>query len=139
MKTLLQKNIFSGGNFGWLKSLAVFALLLVAVTGHAQLFQQNFGASTTVSTYANATTPSNGQFNAISTSGAGTVLSINTTTSNKLRFARTGNAGAASRTTDFSPTPGSMLVRFDVTVSGNTAAQTTAGCADAKLGARTRG
>jgi|GEM_PF-2417721 len=124
MKTLLQKNIFSGGNFGLLKSLAVFTLLLVSLTGHAQLFQQDFGASTTVSTYVNATTPTNGQMNAISTSGAGTVLSINTTGSNKLRFARTGNAGAFSRTTDFSPAPGSMLYRFDLTVSGNSAAVT---------------
>jgi len=90
-----------------------------------QLLQQDFSSSTTVSTYANGT-PSNGQWNAISTSGAGTVLSINTTGTNKMRFVRTGNAGAMSRTADFSPTPGTLMYQFDVALSGNTAATTSA-------------
>jgi len=90
-----------------------------------QIFNQNFTSSTTLSDYV-STTPNNGQFNAISTSGAGTVISINTTGGNKLRFARTGNAGTYSRTTDFSPVPTSMIYKFDLTVSGNNAAQTTA-------------
>jgi hypothetical protein len=91
-----------------------------------QLLEQDFSSSTTVSSYANGA-PSNGQWNAISTSGAGVVLSINTTGSNKLRYARgTANAGNFSRTTDFSPTPSSLMYRFDLTVSGNSANQTTA-------------
>jgi hypothetical protein len=89
----------------------------------AQLFSQTFGSSSTVSDYVNLTTPSNGQFNAISSSGAGTVLSI---TSGKLRFARTGNAGAFSRTTDFSGPPTSLIYKFDVQISANSVAQTTA-------------
>ncbi|WP_445454032.1 T9SS sorting signal type C domain-containing protein [Flavobacterium sp. 25HG05S-40] len=119
---------FSGDSFNKLRaSLVLVFVLAFAASGNAQLLQQDFSSSTTVSSYVNATTPTNGQFNAISTSGAGTVLSINTTTSNKLRFARTANAGAFSRTSDFSPTPGSMLYRFDIAVSGNSVAQTTAG------------
>jgi hypothetical protein len=127
MKTLLQKNFIAKGNRALLKSLMIFGLLVVSMTGHAQLFQQDFTSSTTVANYANATTPSNGQFNAISTSGAGVTYTINTTTSNKLRITRgSANAGAISRTTDFSPTPASMLCRFDLTVSGNSAATTSA-------------
>lgn len=113
----------------WSKSILTLGLvcfLLLTSVGHAQLLQQDFSSSTTVANYANATTPTNGQFNAISTSGSGTVLSINTTGSNKLRFARTANAGAFSRTTDFSPTPTSMLYRFDMTLSANSAASTNA-------------
>ncbi|WP_291087368.1 choice-of-anchor D domain-containing protein [Flavobacterium sp. BFFFF1] len=101
----------------------VFFGFLCSQISKAQLLEQQFGSSTTVSSYVSAT-PNNGQWDAISTSGAGTVLSINTTTSNKLRFARTGNAGAFSRTTDFSPTPGSVYYRFDLTVSGNSTAVT---------------
>ena len=107
-------------------SLSMLFVLLFTNLGYAQLFQQDFSSSTTVSTYANATTPTNGQFNAITTSGAGTVLSINTTGSNKLRFARTGNAGAFSRTTDFSATPSTLLYRFDMTLSANSTATTNA-------------
>lgn len=110
----------------------LFTLLILAAclfvmgnTADAQLFQQDFSSSTTVSNYTNAS-PTNGQFNGITTSGAGTVLSINTTGSNKLRFARTGNAGAYTRTTDFSPTPSSLMYRFDITMSGNSSATTTA-------------
>lgn len=118
---------FCGNAFNKVKSgLALVFVLSFGTNGNAQLLQQDFSGSTTVSNYVNATTPTNGQFNAISTSGAGTVLSINTTTSNKLRFARTANAGAFSRTTDFSPTPGSMLYRFDIAISGNSVATTNA-------------
>lgn len=126
MKNTTQTSIVSNGNF--FRGLMVAVTLLLCTVSHAQLFQQQFTTSTVVADYANATTPNNGQFNAISTSGSGVVLSINTTTSNKLRFARaTANAGAFSRTSDFSPTPGSMLYRFDIAVSGNTVAQTSAG------------
>ncbi|HLP19678.1 MAG TPA: YDG domain-containing protein, partial [Chitinophagales bacterium] len=105
-----------------LRTLAFAVVLLLAnLNGWGQLFEQDFSANNTLATYVNATTPTSGQFNALSTSGAGTVVSIN---SNKLRFARTGNAGAFSRTTDFSPTPTSLMYRFDLTVSGNSAAVT---------------
>lgn len=120
---------FAKGESLWSKlifTLGLVCFLLSTSVGNAQLLQQDFSSSTTVANYA-ATTPTNGQFNAISSSGSGTVLSINTTGSNKLRFARTGNAGSFSRTTDFSPTPTSMLYRFDMTLSANSAAQTTAG------------
>lgn len=103
--------------------------LLLAFSGNVwgQLFQQNFSTSTTVADYVNASAPTSGQFNAISTSGSGTVLSINTGGgNNKLRFNRSNNAGAFSRTTDFSPAPISLIYKFDIAVSGNTTAQTTA-------------
>jgi len=104
----------------------LLAVMLVVGSGSAwgQLLQQNFSSSSTVTDYVNSTSPSNGQWNAISTSGSGTVLSI---TSGALQFARgTANTGTFSRTTDFSPTPTSLIYRFDLTVSGNTTAQTTA-------------
>lgn len=107
---------------------AVLLLALFAGVGfaaNAQLLEQTFSSSTTVASYVSAT-PGNGQWDAISSSGAGTVLSINTTGSNKLRFARTGNAGSFSRTTDFSPVSTTLMYRFDLTVSGNSVAQTTA-------------
>jgi hypothetical protein len=109
-------------------TLRISILVLLLGAGEkswGQLFQQDFSISTTVSDYVNAA-PTNGQFNAIGTSGAGTVLSINTAGSNKLRFARTANAGSYSRTTDFSPIPTSLMYRFDLTVSANSVAQTTA-------------
>jgi hypothetical protein len=126
MKIITQiDSTFSGNYFNKVKTAFVLVFMLsLAQNVSAQLLQQDFSSSTTVSNYVNATTPTNGQFNAISTSGAGTVLSINTTTSNKLRFARTGNAGIYVRTTDFSPTPTSMFYRFDMTISGNSTATT---------------
>lgn len=108
------------------KVYVLVLMVIFAIGANGQLLQQDFSSSTVVSSYVSAT-PGNGQFDAISTSGAGTVVSINTTGSNKLRFARSGaNAGAYSRTTDFSPVPSSMMYRFDLTVSGNSVAQTTA-------------
>lgn len=101
------------------RGLAAAAVMaLSAATGWGQLFTQNFSSSGTVGGYANAN-PNNGQFNAISSSGAGTVLSIN---SGKLRFARTANAGAYSRTTDFSGPPTSLIYKFDLQISGNSSA-----------------
>ena len=108
--------------------LLLEVLLFLVLGGQkcwGQLFQQDFNSYTTLSNYINAA-PSNGQFNAIGTSGVGAVLSINTTGSNKLRYARTANLGSYSRTTDFSPVPTSLMYRFDLTVSANSVAQTTA-------------
>lgn len=93
----------------------------------AQLLQQDFSSSTTVSNYVNAAAPTNGQFNAISTTGAGTELSINTGgANNKLRFNRSigPNTGSFSRTTDFSPTPSTLMYRFNLAVSGTATAVT---------------
>lgn len=87
------------------------------------LFSQNFATSSTVSDYVNASNPSTNQFNAISTSGSGTVISIN---SGKLQFARTANAGSFSRTTDFA-SPDRLFVQFKLSVTGNSATQTNAG------------
>ncbi len=105
--------------------LAVFAIATTINANAQALLTQDFSSSTTVSTYV-AATPTNGQWNAISTSGAGTVITIDATGSNKLRFARTGNAGAFSRTTDFSPTPGAIKYVFDLNVPTSGGAQTTA-------------
>jgi hypothetical protein len=83
---------------------------------------QDFNSSSVVSNYVSAT-PNLGQFNAISSSGAGMVVSI---TNGKLQFARTGNAGSFSRTTDFSPQPTALIYQFKLNVTGNTVAQTSA-------------
>ncbi|MCU7615107.1 T9SS type A sorting domain-containing protein [Chryseobacterium sp. GMJ5] len=105
------------------KASMTFLMALFSISGWAQIFEQDFNSSSTVSSYVSATTPNSGQFNAISTSGSGTVLSIN---GGKLRFARTGNAGAYTRTTDLTPTPQLMIYQFDLAVSNNTAAVTNA-------------
>lgn len=107
--------------------LGTFCALFSAFVLNAQsLLQQDFSSSTTLSTYVNASTPTNGQWNAISTSGAGVTISIDATGSNKLRFVRTANAGAFSRTTDFSPTPSALRYVFDLNVSASGGAQTNA-------------
>lgn len=118
-------SFFTSSKKAFKNYVVLCGLLMSSSLSFGQIFNQNFTSSTTLSDYV-STTPNNGQFNAISTSGAGTVISINTTGGNKLRFARTGNAGTYSRTTDFSPVPTSMIYKFDLTVSGNNAAQTTA-------------
>jgi len=106
-----------------LMALAAFCVLMSTSAAQAQLFSQDFSSSTVVSDYVSAT-PTNGQFNAIGSSGTGTVVSINGGT---LQFARTGaNAGSFSRTTDFSPTPSAIIYQIDITVSGNTTATTSA-------------
>lgn len=90
----------------------------------AQLLTQDFESATDVSSYVNLTSPTNGQFNAIGSSGVGTTVSIN---DNQLRFTRSAsNTGSYSRTRDFAPTPTSLIYQFDVTVSGNSSPTTTA-------------
>lgn len=85
-------------------------------------FSQDFSASTVVADYASIA-PNMGQFNAISSTGAGMTISIN---GGQLQYSRTANSGAFSRTSDFAPTPATMRYSFDLTVAGNTTAQTTA-------------
>jgi len=106
-----------------LATAALLAMALSSSLNAAVLFQQDLSSSATVSDYANATTPNSGQWNAIGTSGSGTVLSI---TSGALQYARTANAGSFSRTTDFNPTPSALICKWDLTVSANSVAQTTA-------------
>jgi hypothetical protein len=105
------------------KMLYVFLMALFSTLGRGQIFEQDFNSSTTVSSYVSSTAPNSGQFNAISASGSGTVITIN---NGKLRFARTGNAGAYTRTTDLTPTPQFMIYQFDLTVSNNSTALTNA-------------
>lgn len=105
---------------------AIIALCVLALATSVRavpIFQQNFNSSSTVGDYVSAT-PSDGQFNAIGTSGAGVTVSI---TGGALTYTRAGaNLGSYSRTTNFSPIPDTMIYQFDLTISGNTAAQTTA-------------
>ncbi len=104
----------------------LLVILVEASTANAAvLFQQDFSASAAVSSYAIASTPNNGQWNSISTSGTGVKLSI---TSGKLVFTRTlANAGSCSRTTDFSGPPASLFYKFDLSLSGTASAATSAG------------
>ncbi|REK00382.1 MAG: hypothetical protein DWQ39_12060, partial [Bacteroidetes bacterium] len=81
-------------------------------------FNQNFDTSSTVSYYVHATNPSTAQFNAISTS-TGTTVSINNGT---LQFARTGGAGIAVRSTNFTGSPTALIVTYNLTVTGNNSA-----------------
>jgi hypothetical protein len=101
---------------------ALICIALLNGVAWGQLFKQDFSSSSALADYVR-TTPNNGQWNAIGSSGAGVTVSI---TSGALQFARgTANVGSFSRTTDFSPTPASLIYRFDLTVSGNSASQTT--------------
>ncbi|WP_313717218.1 hypothetical protein, partial [Kaistella carnis] len=104
------------------RGLVIF-LILISAFSFGQLFTQDFNSSSVLATYSNATSPTNGQFNSIGSSGSGMTVSIN---SGQLRFARTSKAGSYSRTTDFSPTPTGLIYKFDVTVSGNSGATTNA-------------
>lgn len=87
-----------------------------------ELFGQDFDSSAVISDYVD-TDPGNQHFTSIGSTGAGTIVSIN---SGKLRFDRTGGAdnGYFSRTKDFSPLPAVIQYRFDLTVSGNTSGAT---------------
>lgn len=102
----------------------ILVLITIPLGLFGQIFKQDFNSSAVISTYVNASSPSTIQFNAIGSSGAGVIVSIN---SGNLRFNRSGsNAGSFSRTTDFAPTPSTMMYKFDLTISGNSAATTTA-------------
>ncbi|WP_207492084.1 fibronectin type III domain-containing protein [Aridibaculum aurantiacum] len=103
------------------KAVLCILFILWEIDGWGQLLEQDFKSSSTINHYVSST-PTNGQFNGLTTSGASTTVTI---TSNKLRFSRSGgNVGAMSRTTDFIPNPTAMLVKFDVAITGNSAATT---------------
>jgi hypothetical protein len=109
-----------------MKKLITTTLVAAALAGSARaqtLFEQDFSGSTTLSSYISAT-PNSGQWNAIGASGGSVTISV---AANNLSFTRAAaNAGSFSRTTDFSPTPATMIYRFDLSVSGNVASQTSA-------------
>ncbi len=86
------------------------------------LFEQNFSSGSTLSTYFNASNPTAAQFNGIAVTGSSTTVSIN---NEALMFARNnGNAGYFVRSTDFSPVPQVVLLKFDLNISGNSSAAT---------------
>lgn len=102
----------------------LLGLVLFPALYLGQLFTQNFNTSPLLVDYMHPTAPTNSQFNKISGSGAGTTVSV---TEGQLRFQRTGsNSASAVRTTSFYPAPGALSFKFSLTVSGNTAATTTA-------------
>ena len=100
----------------------IFAAGLSSSTASAQtLFNQTFNSSSTLADFFNAATPSTGQFNAI-TSAANNIATIS---SGALVFTKNGgNSAGFSRSTDFNPVPSALLLQFDLTISGNTTAQT---------------
>ena len=104
-KTMSRFSLFLG--------VLLFSSLLSSES-YAQVFSQDFNSSTTVSTYVNATTPSTGQFNAI-TAGSGSSVSAS---SNNLAFTRGSGACSFSRSTSFSPVPSAIVYKFDLRVSG---------------------
>ncbi len=103
--------------------LSVILLGAVNVQAQTPLFSQNFTSSSTLSSYINSSSPSNGQFNAITVSGGPTA----TITSNALQFVRSG-AGTASfsRTTNLSPVPLGIIYKFDLTVVNSSSTGTVA-------------
>lgn len=106
------------------KGILILSMFLLSNLSIAQTtyFSQDFSSSAVVSDYVSAT-PNSGQFNAIGTSGVGTTISIS---SGKLEYTRTANVGSFSRTTDFSPTPTTLYIQFNLHVSSASSAQTTA-------------
>lgn len=117
------QNPFSMRKLSTLRKAALLLAVAGSTAASAQLFEQNFSASTTTGTYVSGT-PNNGQFDALNVNGS-TAVTINTTGGNKLRYTRTGNSGGFSRITDFSGPPTSLMIRFDMTLSGTQSAATT--------------
>lgn len=100
-----------------MKPCLLLFLVLFHSISNGQLLEQDFSASSTVSDYVNLS-PGNSFFNSIGSSGAGVVVSIN---SNRLRYARAGaNTGSFTRNTDMTGPPASLIVQFDLAVSGST-------------------
>ena len=104
-------------------------LCLVAIIVHsnasaAVVFSQDFSAGGTTSSYVNATTPTEGQWNAISSTGASKVWSI---ASGGLELSSSGaNSAFVSRTTDFSTVPLVAVVSFDLKLISSSTALTSA-------------
>lgn len=104
--------------------LFVWSVMLFSHTAGAQLLSQNFDSSLKIKDYVK-NKPDKGQFTAITSSGPGVTITIN---DNKLRMDRTKGAdfGSFARTVDFSPVPQRVSVKFDVSVSKNTAGENVA-------------
>ena len=122
--------------------LIAFVLLSSISDSFAQLFQQDFnggaftpatiscssGQVTDLTTYRNATAPSNSQFTYINTStgtGCGTSISVNTT-SGKLEVVKNANNAYLARSFAFPANTTSALVRFDFEVLLNGSSNTSA-------------
>ncbi len=90
------------------------------------IFTQNFNASTTLTDYFNAV-PTANQFDYIGEVGSGN--SSVSATGNRLNLQRDGNNVAFARTTDFSPTPSVLKIKFKLSVpfSNNMTATPSAG------------
>jgi len=105
-----------------LATIGIIAATLAGAQGQV-LLDQDFSSSGVLSTYVSSA-PDSGQWNAIGSSGPGVTVSV---AANNLAFTRSlANVGSFSRTADFTPVPNTMIYRFDLSVSGNTAAATSA-------------
>lgn len=104
-------------------TLALAFLTVTTLASHAQLFVQDFASGGTTATYVNAS-PTNGQWNAITTTGANKAWGIS---SNTLTLTSTGaNSAFASRTTDFASTPTGVKYTFDFNLASSSTASTNA-------------
>jgi hypothetical protein len=100
--------------------LLIIAFTFFAQNAWGQLFEQNFSSSSTASDYVNSSSPNNGQFTQI-TATSGSSASA---TGNKLNFTRsTGGSSNFVRSVGFSPAPSALMIRFDISVSGNSTAK----------------
>jgi hypothetical protein len=120
--TICKTKIFRTNIF----DIKIFILIIIISFSYnnifAQDFQQQFGSGSALSNY-NAGGAN--QFNAISTSGGGMAWTV---PSAQLRGVRTGNAGAATRTTNLSgiETANTCMLRLKVTVASSSGALTNA-------------
>jgi hypothetical protein len=104
--------------FRYVSTLTVItAVSILSSATAAEVFNQNFQSSTTLSSYISAT-PTSGQFNDISAETSGGTWSINAGT---LQLVRAGNSNGAgiTRFTDFAATPGLLHVKFNFGVTIN--------------------
>ena len=108
----------------WVVAMAL-AICLLSPARAGVIFSQDFSSAPNgpVSTYV-GDPPNAGQFNVISWSGDKTSGGIN---SGALFFTRQGNGGAYFvRDSNFSPTPNAIIYNFDLEVTGNSVAYTSA-------------
>ncbi|MDR6783363.1 hypothetical protein ABIE26_000149 [Pedobacter africanus] len=104
--------------------LFVMSAMLFSHAANAQLLSQNFDASAKIKDYVSSK-PDKGQFNAITSSGPGVAITIE---NNKLRFDRSKNTdfGSFARIVDFAPVPQKLALKFDISISKNTAMESAA-------------
>ena len=107
----------------FLTIIGLAAATLAGAQAQTILFSQDFASGGTPATYVSAS-PTTGQWNAISSSGAAKAWSV---VSNSLQIASTGaNAAYSSRTTDFSSAPAVMKYTFTFNLSSSSTALTSA-------------